>query len=217
MKRVKRSYESSHRRALAEQTRARIQQSARRLFGERGYASTTIAQIASAAGVSEPTVYATFGGKRAILLSLLDEMEQAADAAELVQLLGKGDQDSRAKLRAFVDFSVRFFTKGADLIRVSEAAGVGDPDIAALWQLGDARRYAACEKVVTTLVQGHELRKEIDPAKAADILWALCGAEAYSLFVTRRGWSTDDFGDWLFEVLLEQLVQPRKSRSASQS
>ena len=208
MKRVKRKYESGHRRALAEHTRAQIQQSARTLFGERGYPSTTVAQIADAAGVSEPTVYATFGGKRAILLSLLEEMEKAADASQLTEFLDSPGNDSRAQLRALVQFSVRLFTKGADLIRVAEAAGRGDPDVAALWQLGDARRYAACEKLVATIARRKELRNGVDPTKAADILWALCGAEAYALFVVRRSWLVHEFGDWIYDVLLEQLVQP---------
>jgi TetR/AcrR family transcriptional regulator, regulator of autoinduction and epiphytic fitness len=211
MRRVKRKYESSHRRALAEQTRAQILQSARRLFVQQGYANTTIAEIAKEAGVSEPTVYAAFGGKRAILVSLLDEMEKAADASELREFLGNKANDSRALLRAFVDFSVLFFTRGADIIRVAEAAGVGDPDLAALWQLGDARRYAACENVVAVIVEREELRRDVDSAQATDVLWALCGAEAYSLFVTRRGWSTKSFGDWLYDTLLAQLIGSRSS------
>ena len=53
VKRVKRKYNSSHRRTLAEQTRAQIQQGARTLSGQQGYANTTVAQIAKEAGVSE--------------------------------------------------------------------------------------------------------------------------------------------------------------------
>lgn len=209
MRRVKRKYESSHRRALAEQTRAQILQGSRRLFVQHGYANTTVAQIAKEAGVAEPTVYAAFGGKRAILLSLLDEMEKAADASELLEFLSNKANDSAALLRAFVAFSVLFFTKGADIIRVAEAAGAGDPDLAALWQLGDARRYAACEKVVAGIVQREQLRRGVDPERATDILWALCGAEAYSLFVARRGWSTKAFGDWLYDTLVAQLMRTR--------
>lgn len=209
MKRVKRKYDASHRRTLAEQTRAQILQGARELFGRHGYASTTVAQIAKEAGVSEPTVYAAFGGKRTILLSLLDEMEKAADASRLLEFLDDKDGDSRAQLRAFVDFSVQFFTHGADVIRVAQAAGAGDPDVDALWQLGDARRYAACEKVVAGIVQRRELRNEIDAAQATDILWALCGAETYSLFVARRGWSTESFGGWLYGALVKQLLKSR--------
>src|SRR5579859_3346437 len=119
MKRVKRKYDSSRRRTLAGQTRAQIQQGARTLFGQQGYAHTTVAQIAKEAGVAEPTVYAAFGGKRAILLSLLDEMEKAADASQLLEFLSNKANESRAQLRAFVDFSVLFFTKGADIIRVA--------------------------------------------------------------------------------------------------
>ena len=113
MRQVKRKYESAHRKNLAQHTREQILASARGLFRDQGYGRTTIEEIAAKAGVSAPAVYATFGGKRAVLLKLLDEMETAADPAQLLEQLKKTATDERARLRAFVDFSVRLFTRAS--------------------------------------------------------------------------------------------------------
>ena len=58
-----RSYDSSGRRALAEINRTRILDVARDLFVSRGFAATSVTAIATAAGVSGPTVFAAFGSK----------------------------------------------------------------------------------------------------------------------------------------------------------
>src|SRR6266568_1179650 len=60
---VKRPYRSSLREETAELTRARIRESAARLFVEQGFVATTVKQVAAAAGVAERTVYAAFPSK----------------------------------------------------------------------------------------------------------------------------------------------------------
>ena len=166
MKKVKRKYESRHRQTLAGQTRSQILDAARRLFRTKGYGQVTIEGIARAARVAAPTVYAAFGGKRAILLKLLDEMEQAADTAALLAEIDARAGDARARLRAFVDFSVRLFTEGADVIRIAELAGKGDRDVAALWRLGDERRLETCKVVLGGLGSRNMLRDGLTEAAA---------------------------------------------------
>src|ERR1700757_206927 len=120
MQKVKRKYDSAHRKLLAGRTREQILATARSLFSAQGYGRTSIEEIAAAAGVAVPTVYTTCGGKRAILLQLLDEMEKAADALALLKILTDRAGDERGQLRAFIDFSVRLFTEDGGVVRIAE-------------------------------------------------------------------------------------------------
>src|SRR5438309_11240283 len=66
-RRVKRSYDSPLRRERAKATRLAIAAAAGRLFAERGYAATSIEEIAAAAGVARATVVNSIGGKPELL------------------------------------------------------------------------------------------------------------------------------------------------------
>src|SRR6516164_3611385 len=63
----RRPYNSTRRRAQADETRAAIIRVARDLFVERGYGSTTVPDIARAAGVAVETIYASVGTKAELL------------------------------------------------------------------------------------------------------------------------------------------------------
>jgi AcrR family transcriptional regulator len=65
--RVNRAYESRLRLERADATRVAIAAAAGRLFAERGYAATSIEEIAAAAGVGRATVFTSVGGKPELL------------------------------------------------------------------------------------------------------------------------------------------------------
>jgi len=58
--------------ARSRSVRTRITTAATELFTTAGYSSTSVAAIAARAGVSEQSVYYSFGTKRAILTAALD-------------------------------------------------------------------------------------------------------------------------------------------------
>ena len=211
MSKVKRPYVSDHRRDLAQRTREKILASARELFREKGYGETTIQAIAKHAAVAVPTVYATFGGKRAILLQLLDSIEVLADQSSLLALLAEHAREPRAQLRALVDFHVRLFMQGADMIRIAQLSGEADPDIAALWAVGSARRLETCRKLVANLAPQQALKENLNEDRAIDILWALTSPEFYTLFVRDRQWSPEALSHWLYAVAQEQLLASGKT------
>src|SRR5260370_7256826 len=68
----KRSYDTRGRQASEHETRRRILAAARRLFLKRGYASTSMAAIADAAGVSVETIYLSIGGKASLVRYLVE-------------------------------------------------------------------------------------------------------------------------------------------------
>ncbi len=65
------------RRLTAEERRAQLFDVALSLFAERGYAATTMDDIAEAAGVTKPLVYQHFDSKRALYIELMDVFSHA--------------------------------------------------------------------------------------------------------------------------------------------
>jgi AcrR family transcriptional regulator len=64
------------RRLTAEQRRQQLVAVALELFAQRGYRSTTMDDIAEAAGVTKPLVYQHFSSKRALYLELVNSIAQ---------------------------------------------------------------------------------------------------------------------------------------------
>ena len=65
--------------------RAEIERAATRLFAERGYAATSVEDIAAAAGVSKPMVYRDFESKRDLCVALLERYRDELVAAPLAR------------------------------------------------------------------------------------------------------------------------------------
>src|SRR6202041_1074448 len=79
--------QASQRRLTAEQRRQQLVAVALEIFAQRGYRSTTMDDIAEAAGVTKPLVYQHFSSKRALYLELVnsiaDELLTAVKTAVL--------------------------------------------------------------------------------------------------------------------------------------
>ena len=69
---VKRPYQSTLRQRQSQSTRLSIIEAAARLFIAQGYVATSMDEIATAAGVGRATVFASVGGKAAILKAAYD-------------------------------------------------------------------------------------------------------------------------------------------------
>jgi AcrR family transcriptional regulator len=74
------------------ETRQRILDAAARLFGEKGYANSSTADLAAAADVSEGSIFYHFGSKRALLEAL------GQDYAKRMVAAMRGDSDDLAHI-----------------------------------------------------------------------------------------------------------------------
>ncbi|GAA2909081.1 TetR family transcriptional regulator [Streptosporangium fragile] len=83
-------------------TRSRILDAARQLFAERGYAATSLADIASAVGLTKTAVAYHFHPKDRLATELI-----APAAEDIVTLLESEYADERAFTEALVTFTVR--------------------------------------------------------------------------------------------------------------
>ncbi len=89
-------------RAARAETRTRIEDTAARLFAERGFAGTTIGEIAAEAGLSKPMLYRHFDSKQELHLALLERHRDELAAAPIRQLL-HGEGDMAARITAMYD------------------------------------------------------------------------------------------------------------------
>jgi AcrR family transcriptional regulator len=112
-----RAYDSSRRQAQARQTRVAILDAARVQFLERGYAATTIGDIAAAVGVSVETVYKAFGNKAGLLKAMFDVAIVGDDAPIPFQ-----ERDVVARIRAERDGRKKFEIYGNDYAERAERA-----------------------------------------------------------------------------------------------
>src|SRR5215210_1642672 len=137
MKPVKRRYHSPKRELQARQTREQILDAALGLFLRDGFARTTVGAIAREAGVSDQTIYASVGSKRAIVGALIDRMEVEGGSEELGRVL-VSTYDPRQQLRAIVRFNRLLFERGQDILKIALESRV-DPDVESFWREGEAR------------------------------------------------------------------------------
>lgn len=211
--RVKRPYNAPRRRAKAARTRARIIEAAHQEFVAHGYTGATIPGIAAAAGVAVETVYRAAGGKA----GLLDAAVQAAlaggpERAEVPVEERPGirkvieETDPRRQLAAYAATQPGVWGRVGPLLRVLDAAAVSDPALARLREQHANQRLAGLRRFAALLAERGALRPGLSADRAADILWTVCGQATYDGLVIARGWTSDEYRDWLTETLSHALL-----------
>lgn len=193
---ARRPYDSPVREARARRTRAHVVATAGRLFAERGYAGTSVRQIAAAAGVSLETVTQT--GRKADLLvaAFRDGFTGNPDAVNLDALVGTGGLDDLPSLVARVAEGVR---GSLPIWRAFTAAAMADPAVAAVRaELAVARR--------TEIVARLEAVGLAADGRLADAIGLLTSHETYEHLTSVCGWPHEDYVTWAAAAIRTQLT-----------
>lgn len=196
-------YDAPRRRAQAQATRERILRSAHRLFVAHGYAATSVASVAAAAGVSDRFVYTVFGSKRGLLLALLEHFAPTPREEFEAELAGAGD--AAARLAVAVGFVTSYYAAAGDLLAIALAAAGTDDDLRAFIGQGELFRRLAQRPLIDELAVTGALRPGLAAAEAADILWAMTSPEVY-LKLVAAGWSPEPVKEWLIQTLSQALL-----------
>src|SRR5262245_57547449 len=218
-----RAYNSTRRREQAAATRREILGGAQRLFEREGYAATTMAAIASEAGVALKTVYVTFETKSGVLRALWNLLLRGdeddvpvMDRAWYREVLDEPDAERQLRLNARNSRIVK--ERIARVLEVVRNAAPLDPEIDALWERIQADFYRVQRSIVEKLHTGKALRPGLDVARATDILWTLNHPDVWLLLVRGRGWTPDEYEAWFAETSCAQLLAPRRrSRSSTRA
>jgi AcrR family transcriptional regulator len=211
--RAKRPYNAPQRRAQAARTRARIVEAAHREFLAHGYTGATIPGIAAAAGVAVETVYRSAAGKAGLLeaavqAALAGGPERAEVPVEERPAIRKviEETDPRRQLAAYAATQPGVWGRVGPLLRVLNSAAVSEPALAQLQEQHARQRLEGLRRFAALLDERGALRPGLTADRAADIIWTVCGQATYDSLVTARGWTPDEFRDWLAETLSHALL-----------
>ncbi len=152
----RRRYDSPRRRAQAAATRSEILEAAQRLFERQGYAATTMAAIATEAGVALKTVYVAFETKSGLLralwhLLLRGDQDDApvGERSWYQEVIEEPDPERQLRLNARNSRMVK--QRAGALMEVIRNAAAADPDIEALWNRIQADFYAIQRPIIEAL------------------------------------------------------------------
>jgi AcrR family transcriptional regulator len=204
-----RRYESPRRAEQAAQTRAKVLETARSLFGERGWVATGMRDVASRAGVAVETVYANFGSKADLLLAVLDVGVVGDDLpiplAERAEFaaLGRGSRVQRVRAAARLVRGINQRAYGVQ--KALREAAANDAELSRRLREADERRRIDVEDGAR-LVAG---RPVSDTER--DGLWAVLGVEIYELLVERSGWSAERYEQWLADTIVRLLRRGKET------
>jgi AcrR family transcriptional regulator len=194
---------ASYRELQALATRERIATAARVLFGERGYVGTTIEAIAKAAGVAVPTVYSALGSKKGVLEEIRRLWIQDSQVQPLfAEALAEPDLDRRLELAA--RWQRQQLERGYDVIRIYQEAARIDADIRALWSALLRGRAREKGRFIEALADG--LQPGLTVKNATDVYVALERPEIYEELVLERGWTPEQYENWLARSFKQQLL-----------
>jgi AcrR family transcriptional regulator len=198
-------YRSPRREDAAAATREAILHHARELFLARGYAATTVPEIARAARVATPTVYASTGGKAAMFAELLEPAINDPTAAEAVTAARQADDPER--VLALCAMGAR---RGQERYWDILSGLMRRPPEEEPAQQAVANVAAKCMEALTMIAQRLEelgaLEPRVTPAQGADVLWFYFGPNAWHSLVGERGWTFNQAEQWLLRAARRELL-----------
>lgn len=198
---------------MAQQTRRDILVAARRLFAERGYAATSINDIAAEADVAVQTIYARLGSKHGMLVALIDLIDEEAGVEQLAGLVRSASTPQEA-LRAGIRLTRAFQERCGDIIEALFTAAGVEPELADAVTEGQRRHREGARYTIGRIQELNGLRDGL-PAKHAQALFALSTShEAWRELTEsyRLGW--DGAEDRLTDALSRSLLAPQATTNA---
>ncbi|GIH99687.1 TetR/AcrR family transcriptional regulator [Planobispora takensis] len=177
-------------------------------FVEKGYAETTMKDIAARAGVSAPTVYAQ-GAKAELLLAAVERSLVGDAGPEAVRERDRfrrllEERDKKEKLRLLREIALDRPPMSGEIMRSFREAAPGDPEIAGAWEEYRRRRYAGMRVLVESFA--HLLRPGLTVERAADVFWAVFDEQTTEALLG-RGWAPVEYVDWMVDAMDRLLLR----------
>ena len=208
----RRSYDSSRRRAQANETRSAIIRTARDLFIERGYGHTTVVDIANEVGVSVETIYASVGTKTELLHKAWD-ITVGGDDQDIVfherpeVLAIRNEPDLARRLMLHAAFSTKTAQRIAPFQLMVQSAAGADPAASAMLEEMGRQRLTGIGVMAAEAAKTGQLA--VSEQECRDVIWSMTDGMLWHRLVNERGWTNERFAEWLGRTWVDRLVQQR--------
>jgi AcrR family transcriptional regulator len=204
-----RKYSSAVRDEQAARTRSRILDAASELFLERGYALSTMKDIADLAGVARDTVHAVFGSKAGVLTALIDlrlvpdgsvpNITQRGDARAI-----KDEVDQRKQIELFASFIAAVSTELRPVFEILRTASAVEPEMANVFATMDRFRMKNMQTYAKWFADRGPLR--VTTKRAGEMIWALASPDVGRMLCDELGWTQAQHARWLSDTLIRTLL-----------
>jgi AcrR family transcriptional regulator len=204
-----RTYRSELRQQQAEQTRSRVVAAAAELFAADGYARTTFAKIAAAAGVSVETVQGQ-GPKAALLIAAAEFVGVGVSGEESILNLDIGRQliaihDSREALDFVVSVVTDVHTRTAQLAPALFGGANSDPELDRYLDDFIAGINGQVRRVLDIFRDRGWLRVDVPFDELVETAAVVCSVETYLRITQRDGWTADAYRAWCRRMWAETV------------
>lgn len=198
-----RTYSSELRSERARQNRTAVVGVAREMFIDRGWVATTMADVASAAGLTRQTVYQQFDGKLSLLDACIDlALSDGAEAPvrELADYVTMGVGAAEDRLAAGAAWLRGAHERSAAIQHVLDEAAVVDGPAA---ERLTARERTRLDEVrwASGLVLGSSPAAEV-----VDAMWMLTSRSVWLRLTRERGWTPEQWESWFIRHAREELL-----------
>src|SRR4051812_23158618 len=205
-----RAYRSELRQQQAQLTRSRVLTAAAELFAERGYARTTLAKIAEAAGVSPETVQGQ-GPKVALLIAAVEYAAfGVSDEDDILNLeVGRrfvAIQDRNEALDHLVGAQIDVHVRTARIGPALIGAASYDPDVDRYLSDLNARINQQIRRILSVARERGWLREDLAFDELVETMAVISSVDTY-LRLKRDGWTLDRYRAWYRRMMAENVFR----------
>lgn len=205
-----RAYRSELRRQQAEQTRSLVVAAAAEMFAAEGYARTTLAKIAAAAGVSPETVQG-HGPKAALLIAVIQDAAFGVIGEDNVLNLDVGRKivaiDDREEAVDYLVAAVTDVHERTARLATALIGGAGsDPELNGYLDHMIAGIKPQCRRVLEVYRDRRWLRDDVPFDELVETASVLVSDAVYLRMTHHDGWSVDAYRAWVKRMFVETIL-----------
>jgi AcrR family transcriptional regulator len=204
-----RSYRSKLREEQAEQTRSRVVAAAAELFAAEGYARTTLAKIAAAAGVSVETVQGQ-GPKAALMIAAAEYTAFGVSGEQHVFNLEVGRRmlavvDRTEAADGLAAMQAEIFERIGELALALIGAAASDPELDRYLTDALASVNLQIRRILEVYRDRGWLRGDVSFDELVETTAVVASVETYLQLTRRGGWTLAAYQRWVNRMLTETI------------